>query len=149
MWRSVTVFTNVILSQYNTVHKEFCLLGCNELLKVSSSFWGTCCLHLWSCRVSHVRNSMKHCCLLHVGVLFVLLFNPEDGDDMFLWNIKWPSTDYKILYLQFYISASCCMTLSIFMYLFSPPRCVIVKHACCFNKLLVLEHPNKWTTLPG
>jgi hypothetical protein len=32
--------------------------------------------------------------LLHSGFLIGLFFDPEDGDDMFLRNIDWLSTDY-------------------------------------------------------
>jgi hypothetical protein len=32
------------------------------------------------------------------GFLLGLFFDPEDGDDMFLRNVSWPSTDYTALY---------------------------------------------------
>jgi hypothetical protein len=35
------------------------------------------------------------CCLLWASFLLGLLFDPEDGDDMFLRNIGWLSTDYR------------------------------------------------------
>jgi hypothetical protein len=38
------------------------------------------------------------CCVLHAGFLLGLLFNPEDGGDMFLPDVGWLSTDYTALY---------------------------------------------------
>jgi hypothetical protein len=39
------------------------------------------------------------CYLLRVvGSLFGLLFDPEGGSDMFLWKVRWLSTDYKALH---------------------------------------------------
>jgi hypothetical protein len=33
-----------------------------------------------------VEEQSLACCLLFAGFLFGLLINPEDGDDIFLWN---------------------------------------------------------------
>jgi hypothetical protein len=38
--------------------------------------------------------------LFRVGFLIALLFNPEDGGDMFLRNVRWLLTDYTVLYLK-------------------------------------------------
>jgi hypothetical protein len=40
----------------------------------SYTFWGT-------------KQAANSTCLLHADFLFGLLFDPEDGDDMFLRNI--------------------------------------------------------------
>jgi hypothetical protein len=37
-------------------------------------------------------------CLLHAGFLLGILFNPEDGGDMFFRNVGWLSTDYIAIY---------------------------------------------------
>jgi hypothetical protein len=37
-------------------------------------------------------------CLFHVGFLLDLLFNPEDGSAMFLWNVALLSMNYTALY---------------------------------------------------
>jgi hypothetical protein len=37
-------------------------------------------------------------CLLHAGFLFVLFFGSEDGDNMFLRNVRWFSSEYTALY---------------------------------------------------
>jgi hypothetical protein len=36
--------------------------------------------------------------LPHVGFMLGLIFNPEDGNDMFLRNVGCPSMDYTALY---------------------------------------------------
>jgi hypothetical protein len=36
--------------------------------------------------------------LLHDSFLLGLFFYPEDGGDMFLWNVSWLSMDYIPLY---------------------------------------------------
>jgi hypothetical protein len=47
------------------------------------------------------ESSMKQnsaCCLLNIGFLLVLFFNPEDGGDISLRNVGLLSTDYAALY---------------------------------------------------
>jgi hypothetical protein len=39
-------------------------------------------------------------CLLHGGFLLGLLFNPEDGDDIFLQNVDLLSMDYMVLHIR-------------------------------------------------
>jgi hypothetical protein len=41
--------------------------------------------------------SAKACCRLHIGLLLGLLFNPEDGSDLFLWNAGSLLTDHNAL----------------------------------------------------
>jgi hypothetical protein len=43
-------------------------------------------------------TTAKACCRLHTGFLLGLLFNPEDGSDIFLWNAGSLSTDHIALY---------------------------------------------------
>jgi hypothetical protein len=38
------------------------------------------------------------CCLLHAGFSLGLLFDPEDGGDMFVRNVDWHSLNYTALY---------------------------------------------------
>jgi hypothetical protein len=40
----------------------------------------------------------KACCWLHTGFLPGLLFNPDDGSDIFLWSAGSLSTDHIALY---------------------------------------------------
>jgi hypothetical protein len=69
------------------------------LLKVSQCFRGIHCLHLQSWRISQSSiTPAKACCRLHTGFLLDLLFNPEDGSHIFLWNVHWLSTDHIALY---------------------------------------------------
>jgi hypothetical protein len=43
----------------------------------------------------HFRETCHLCLqLLHAGFFFY----PEDEGDIFLWNVSWFSTDYKVLY---------------------------------------------------
>jgi hypothetical protein len=37
-------------------------------------------------------------CLLYASLFLCLLFNPENGSDIFFRNVTWLSTDYKALY---------------------------------------------------
>jgi hypothetical protein len=55
-------------------------------VKVNRSLSGTRRLHL---------QSSSTLCLFHAGLLLGLLFNAEDGGDMFLRNIGWLSTNYN------------------------------------------------------
>jgi hypothetical protein len=66
------------------------VLGYNAVLslKFNWHFGATCSFHLQGFA----------CCLLHASFLLGLLFNHEDGGDMFLRNIGWLSTDYAALY---------------------------------------------------
>jgi hypothetical protein len=45
-----------------------------------------------------IMKSSIFCCPLHAGSLLGLLFNPEDGDKMFLRNVSLLSMDYLALY---------------------------------------------------
>jgi hypothetical protein len=62
-------------------------------------------LSSWDLRFSQqllwgVLSSVLATCL-HVGLMRGLFFNPEDGGDMFLWNVCWLSPDYMALYLLY------------------------------------------------
>jgi hypothetical protein len=50
-------------------------------LKVHWRFRGTCCLHLQCQKISQARNQHEG------GSKQSLFFDPEDGGDMFLWNV--------------------------------------------------------------
>jgi hypothetical protein len=65
-------------------------------LKVNWRFGGKCHLHLQGWRINHERNKFPAC--FHAGFLLGLFFNPEDGGDMFLWNVNWLSVDCMALY---------------------------------------------------
>jgi hypothetical protein len=52
----------------------------------------------------HVAKSPA-CYMLRVGFLLGLFFDPEDGGDMFLWNVGLLSTDYKALHPRRYNSS--------------------------------------------
>jgi hypothetical protein len=42
-------------------------------------------------------------CLLHACFLLGLLLHPEDGGDVFLWNVGWLSTDCTALYRRTFL----------------------------------------------
>jgi hypothetical protein len=46
----------------------------------------------------HAANTASASHLLHADFLLHLLFNPEDGGDMFLQNVGWLSIGYILLY---------------------------------------------------
>jgi hypothetical protein len=72
-----------------------------SLLKANLCFGGKIRLHLQARKISQARNQREGsyaCHLLHAGFFLRLFFDPEDGGDMFLRNVRWLSTDYKALY---------------------------------------------------
>jgi hypothetical protein len=80
-----------------------------SLLKVSRRFGRTYGFHLQNWRVSQARNRheadskqmlINSCCLLYAVFLLGLLFNTEDGGDMFLRNVGWLSMDYTAFYAR-------------------------------------------------
>jgi hypothetical protein len=50
--------------------------------------------------VASIQAGSSACCLLHAGFFLGLLFNSEDGRDMFLHNISWLSADYTMLVVE-------------------------------------------------
>jgi hypothetical protein len=70
-------------------------------MSVNRRFGGTYRLHLQDRRISRARNQFASRALLapcfHAGFLLGLLFDPEDGVDMFFRNICSVSTDYTAL----------------------------------------------------
>jgi hypothetical protein len=60
-------------------------------LKVNWRFGGTCHLHLQGRRITRARNQRD-------SRWEAELFDPEDGGDMFLWNVGWLSADYMAFY---------------------------------------------------
>jgi hypothetical protein len=46
----------------------------------------------------HFRGTHLACCLFHADFLLVLLFDPQDGGDTFLQNVRWLSLDCLALY---------------------------------------------------
>jgi hypothetical protein len=72
-------------------------------LRVNRCFGGTCRLHFHGRRVSQARNQHEtgtKQSRLFAGFFLDLLFNTEDGGNMFLWNVGWLSPDYRALYLR-------------------------------------------------
>jgi hypothetical protein len=62
-------------------------------IKVNRRFGVTCSRYIQCRRVIQAREQREadrkqssNCCLRHAGFLLGLLFNPEDGHDMYLWN---------------------------------------------------------------
>jgi hypothetical protein len=45
-----------------------------------------------------VKIYTSACHLLHTGFMLCLFFDPEDEGDMFLWKLRWLSTEYIALY---------------------------------------------------
>jgi hypothetical protein len=65
-------------------------------LKVNRRFGGIYRLHIQCRRISRARNELTDC--FHAGFLLGLLFDREDGCDIFLRNVGWLSTDYTTSY---------------------------------------------------
>jgi hypothetical protein len=94
--------------------------------KVNRRFGGTCCLHEAGSKLRKSRDIQKtggnFLLLFPIGspcvsepmgadelsrssLVFHLLFNHEDGGDMFLRNVGWLSKDYTTLYPKRYNSS--------------------------------------------
>jgi hypothetical protein len=43
----------------------------------------------WDIMPCNLANASPVCCLFHSRFLLILLFDPEDGGSMFLWNVGW------------------------------------------------------------
>jgi hypothetical protein len=71
-------------------------------LNVNRRFGGTYHLHLPGRRINRARNQCESrwqtWLCFHPDFLLCLLFDPEDGGDMFLRNVGGHSTDYTALY---------------------------------------------------
>jgi hypothetical protein len=65
-----------------------------SLLSVIQCFGETCRLRLQGRRISRARNQCESRWQAELG----LFFDPEDGGDMFLWNVGWLSVDYLALH---------------------------------------------------
>jgi hypothetical protein len=52
--------------------------------------------------VNYTVSNTFDCSLLHAVYLLSLHFDPEDGGNMFFWNIRWLSPDYTALYPRRY-----------------------------------------------
>jgi hypothetical protein len=76
---------------------EFHILGYKAAYTVEGQlfFGGTFRLSLQGWRIQHEAGGQ-----FHTGFLFGLFFDTEDGSDMFLRNIGWPSTVHAALYLS-------------------------------------------------
>jgi hypothetical protein len=81
-------------------------------IKVNRRFGVTYSLYLHCRIVIQARNQHEterkqscNCCLLRTGFLLSLLFNPEDGHDMFLWNVGWLPPDCRAWYPRGWKSA--------------------------------------------
>jgi hypothetical protein len=68
-------------------YKEFCRLGYNAMHSVSEEHVAPIF------RIEEWAKQSPACYLFHASFLLDLFFNPEDGDDMFLWNVGWLSTN--------------------------------------------------------
>jgi hypothetical protein len=71
--------------------EEFWIRTQHSTLKVKRRFGRTYLLRLYCWKISQERNQHDAdsfaCCLLHAGFLFGLLFNSEDGGDIFLRKV--------------------------------------------------------------
>jgi hypothetical protein len=76
-------------------------------------------INIFQCILSHsvylstyfIENtSGSTYCLLHPGFLHDLFSDPEEGGDMFLWNVSWLSMDYMVSYSRRYTALHnhCC-----------------------------------------
>jgi hypothetical protein len=62
--------------------------------------------HNFGSRECNVSRALL--CLLNAGFVLGLLFSPEDGGDIFLWNISWLSPGYTAVYTRRQTSCSHC-----------------------------------------
>jgi hypothetical protein len=74
-------FSNMFLIKKSCIFLG--IMSCS-LVKVNQHFGGTCNLHFQSQRVSQGRKQQERGRKLWLG----LLFDPEDGSDMFLQNVS-------------------------------------------------------------
>jgi hypothetical protein len=81
-------------------------------MKLNRRFGGTCRLDLQGRRINQAWNQ-RAWYLRHVGILFALFIDPDDGSKMFLRNVGWLSMDYMAFYLRRQNS-----------------RCTLVKRVC-------------------
>jgi hypothetical protein len=65
-------------------------------LKFNWRFRETCCLHLQGRKVSQARNQREASSKLHAGLLLGLFFDPDEGSNMFIWNVGWLSVDFVL-----------------------------------------------------
>jgi hypothetical protein len=114
---------------YCFIASRVSLRPCSQIISIRwvnyNLFWPFClnivvkkhliklCVYLnffWSLCLNIVIKTFPSyaCCLLHAGFLLGLLFNPEDGGDMFLWNVSWLLRDCTALCLRRQNSSECC-----------------------------------------
>jgi hypothetical protein len=84
--------------KYSRPHEETCWQFhlTTELIMNNSKFW-----YITPCGPLKVNRRFGGTCyIFHAGFLLGSFFDPEDGSDMFLWNVGWILTDYTALYLR-------------------------------------------------
>jgi hypothetical protein len=87
-------FTLMLLSLFRA---QATSLICCWFTGITGSDWLGCKFpfRLYNSVLLHTVSSV--CCLLHTSPLLGLHFDPEDGYNMFIWNVGWLYTDYTAL----------------------------------------------------
>jgi hypothetical protein len=87
---------------------------------------------------SMLQSSGSACCLLHAGFLLALIFDLEDGDNMFPRNVGWLSRDYTALYprKQLFIEDYCFMK---YIYIYRMLHVILLHYL--FSLLIIFMIP--------
>lgn len=129
-------------SRTSDIYYSFWVLTPCSPLRFTRFFGGNYRLH-FQCRKTEQDTSRLSTCF-YAGI-FLGLLNPENGGDMFPWNVVWLSTSYMKLYAR--IQSSSCENLKshYFLFVFLPHplsfRLKGMKYVPGFSTLDIAVHP--------
>jgi hypothetical protein len=97
----------------------------------------------------HLQGLLATC--FHAGFSLNLLFDPEDGGDMFLRNISWLSTDHTGLYPRRWYSSTSIIIPSfvrfyytLYVFLISPMRATCAAHLFLLDLITLMIFGGEW-----